>query len=478
MAHSRHQVRQRTRGVGLVRRLLAYLLLLSGVFLLNLVPAQAGPDRYGAIVVDAATGEVLHEEQADRRHYPASLTKMMTLYLLFDAVERGQLTMASRLTVSSKAASQPPSKVGVTAGSTISVEQAIHALAIKSGNDVAVVVAEGLAGSEAAFGRKMTAMARRLGMWRTNFFNASGLPDDRQLSTPRDMAKLSRALLYDFPQHYHYFSTSGFSYDGKRFNSHNRLLYSYGGADGIKTGYTRAAGYNISVSAVRSGRRLIVVVFGADSSKKRNRKAAALLDMTFPRADPGHPKTLVAQARSGGKLPALQPVLLHKPQPLAEPVLAEPVLAERPLEVAAVAAPASSVVQTTAQPAASAPAQAEAKAIPVEAAPVKPAAVLTMTAAAVTSAPAKPVQKSSADAHWSIQVGAFSLSDAATAAASEALQQSRTLAAGRIQVVEVMKGESRLYRGRVAGLAESDAREACDFRILHGAPCMVIAPGG
>ncbi len=472
MARSRHQVRQEARGVGSGRRLAAYLLLLSGVFLLNLVPAQAGPDRYGAIVVDAATGEVLHEEQADRRHYPASLTKMMTLYLLFDAVERGQLTLASRLKVSKKAAAQPPSKVGVKAGSTISVEQAIHALAIKSGNDVAVVVAEGLAGSEAAFGRKMTAMARRLGMWRTNFFNASGLPDDRQLSTPRDMAKLSRALLYDFPHHYHFFSTSGFSFEGRRFNSHNRLLYSYGGADGIKTGYTRAAGYNISVSAVRSGRRLIVVVFGEDSSKKRNRKAAELLDMTFPRADPGLPNTLIAQARSGGKLPALQPVLTHQPQPLPEPVLAQ-----RPLEVAAIATPTAatpatatpaSVAPAAAKPAATAPA---AVAAVVAASPSKPVAVASAT-------PAKAVLQGDDPGRWSIQVGAFSLSEAAQAAASEALGQSRALAAGKIQVVEVMKGEGRLYRGRIGGLAESDARAACDFRILHGAPCMVIAPGG
>ncbi len=441
------------------------LLLLLSALLLSPV-AQAKSERQAAIVVDATTGEVLYEEQADRRHYPASLTKMMTLYLLFDAIERGRVSLYTPLKVSKHAASQPPSKVGVRAGGTITVEEAIQSLAIKSGNDVAVVVAESLGGSEAGFARQMTAMARRLGMWRTNFYNASGLPDDRQLSTPRDMAKLSRALLYDFPRYYHYFSEPGFSYQGKSFNSHNRLLYSYGGADGIKTGYTRAAGYNISVSAVRGGRRLIAVVFGADSSAKRNTWAASLLDRAYPHADHGHPKQLFAALDAGGKLPALQPrITASGPAPKAKPLI-------QPQP-----APATALAAAPAEPA---PAS---KAAPAVAAVSAPAPSVTAQATVATTAIAQqsatPSSKAAPTSNagnglWAIQVGAFSLSDAAHDAAAQAIQ---TMGNGSVEVLEVVKGDNRLYRGRVSGLAETEARAACDFRITHGAPCLVVAPG-
>ncbi|MEQ8651133.1 MAG: D-alanyl-D-alanine carboxypeptidase family protein [Kiloniellales bacterium] len=436
-------------GLGVAVLLLAAVLVTTG--------ATAKSERKAAIVVDSVTGEVLYEKQADRRHYPASLTKMMTLYLLFDAVQRGQLSMNSPLPVSKHAAAQPPSKVGVKAGGSITVEQAIHSLAIKSGNDVAVVVAEALGGSEANFGRQMTAMARKLGMWRTTFFNASGLPDKRQLSTPRDMAKLSRALLYDFPRFYHYFSTPGFSYQGRQFNSHNRLLYSYGGADGIKTGYTRAAGYNISVSAVRGGRRLIAVVFGADSSGKRNTWAASLLDRAYPKARQGHPKQQLAALDSGGKLPALQPRLTDSgPAPKVQPLL--PVPPQTNLAAATTPAPKQQPAPPKVQPAA-APAP-------------KP-----VVQAAPTAAAPKPSQTLSGGGLWAIQVGAFSVSESAHDAASQAIQATQVLGNGNVEVVEFVKGENRFFRGRVSGLAETQARQACDFRIVHGAPCLVVAPG-
>lgn len=450
-------------GLGAAVLLLAAVLVTTG--------ASAKSERKAAIVVDSVTGEVLYEKQADRRHYPASLTKMMTLYLLFDAVQRGQLSMNSPLPVSKHAAAQPPSKVGVKAGGSITVEQAIHSLAIKSGNDVAVVVAEALGGSEANFGRQMTAMARKLGMWRTTFFNASGLPDKRQLSTPRDMAKLSRALLYDFPSFYHYFSTPGFSYQGRQFNSHNRLLYSYGGADGIKTGYTRAAGYNISVSAVRGGRRLIAVVFGADSSGKRNTWAASLLDRAYPKARQGHPKQQFAALDSGGKLPALQPRLTASgPTPKVQPLL--PVPPQTNL-AAATPAPQQQPATPKVQPAVGAGAPAvTAKVQPVAAPAPKPVAQAAPIAAA-----AKPSQTLSGGGLWAIQVGAFSVSESAHDAASQAIQATQVLGNGSVEVVEFVKGENRFFRGRVSGLAETQARQACDFRIVHGAPCLVVAPG-
>ncbi len=446
-------------GLGIV------VVLLAALFLTTAALAKA--ERKAAIVVDAVTGEVLYEKQADRRHYPASLTKMMTLYLLFEAVERGQVTLNTPLPVSKHAAAQPPSKVGVKAGGSITVEQAIRSLAIKSGNDVAVVVAEALAGSEANFGRKMTAMARRLGMWRTTFFNASGLPDKRQLSTPRDMAKLSRALLYDFPRFYHYFSAPGFSYKGKQFNSHNRLLYSYGGADGIKTGYTRAAGYNISVSAVRGGRRLIAVVFGADSSSKRNTWAASLLDRAYPSAATGHPKQQFVALDRGGKLPALQPRITESgPVPKAKPLQQTP-------QVNLAAAPAKPKVTKPREAAAAPKVAAPAKPVKAAAQPVAKTAAVAST----QSLPPKPTQVQTGSGLWAIQVGAFSISDSAHDAAAQAKQATQGLGNGNVEVVEVQQGESRLYRGRVSGLAEGAARAACNFRIIHGAPCMVVPPG-
>jgi len=395
-------------------------------------PSWAQSERHAAIVADAVTGEVLYELKADRRHYPASLTKMMTLYLLFDALQHGQVALTTPLPVSKNAVGQPPSKVGVASGDWITVEQAIRSLAVKSGNDVAVVVAEALGGSEAAFARQMTAMARRLGMWRTSFFNASGLPDKRQLSTPRDMAKLSRALLYDFPQYYHYFSAPSFSYKGRRFKSHNRLLYSYGGADGIKTGYTRAAGYNISVSAVRGGRRLIAVVFGADSSAKRNTWAASLLDRAYPYAAAGHPRKEFQQALAGGGLPALQPKIADSgpPQTVVPTLLAG---ANKP----------SAAAQTGAG-------QSESMQGPLS---------------------------GSLNGGWAIQVGAFAQPASAKDAAKAAQQATKGLGSGEVRVVEIASGGNWLFRSRVAGLEEAQARAACDFRNLHGAPCLVIAPG-
>ena len=243
-------------------------------------PAQA---KYAAVVVDAETGEVLHARNSNTRRYPASLVKMMTLYMVFDALEKGELKLNQRLRVSRRAAGMPPSKLGLRRGQSIRVKDAILALVTKSANDVAVVVAEALGRTESQFAKKMTKKARRLGMKRTTFRNASGLPNRKQLSTARDMATLARALIRDFPQHYHYFNTKSFKYKGRRYRNHNKLLRTYKGADGIKTGYIRAAGYNLVASSVRNGRRVIAVVFGGKTSRSRNRHTATLLDRGFKR---------------------------------------------------------------------------------------------------------------------------------------------------------------------------------------------------
>jgi D-alanyl-D-alanine carboxypeptidase len=244
--------------------------------------AWGGDARYASLVIDAESGETLHAINADAQRYPASLTKMMTLYILFEELERGRFSLTSPLIVSTNAARQPPSKLGVRAGSTISVEDAILGLAVKSGNDVAVAVAENVSGSEAAFVGRMNSTASALGMRRTTFRNPNGLPDPAQTTTARDMAVLARALQTHFASRYPVFSTQAFAYAGKRYESTNELLGEVPGVDGIKTGYTRASGFCLAASVRRDGRRLIVIVMGAPSNAARNAHVTALIDEYLP----------------------------------------------------------------------------------------------------------------------------------------------------------------------------------------------------
>lgn len=248
-------------------------------------PAMA-QDRYAAIVMDARTNEVLLEDQADERRFPASLTKMMTLYMLFEAIERGDISLDTRMTASRNAARQPPSRLGLRCTrrrgcDSITVDQAIRALAVQSANDVATMVAERLGGTEARFAAQMTARARELGLTDTRFANASGLPDERHRTTARDMARLSQALWRDFPQYYHYFQTPSFSWRRSFGRNHNRLLGQVEGVDGIKTGYTRASGFNLATMAERNGRRVIVVVLGGETSAARDAQVAYLVEGAF-----------------------------------------------------------------------------------------------------------------------------------------------------------------------------------------------------
>lgn len=244
--------------------------------------------RNASIVVDFETGRVLHAVNPDVRNYPASLTKMMTLYMAFEAMEKGRLKMSQQLPISARAAAARPSKLGLTPGSTISVHDAILAMMTKSANDAAVVVAEALGGTEHKFSEMMTRRAHELGMDRTNFRNASGLPNRRQLSTARDMATLAKHLLTDFPEKYRLFSTPEFEYDGRHYRNHNALLESYPGTDGVKTGYTAASGYNLVASAKRDGHRIIGVIFGGQTSSARNTRMEHLLDAAFAEIERPH----------------------------------------------------------------------------------------------------------------------------------------------------------------------------------------------
>jgi D-alanyl-D-alanine carboxypeptidase len=249
--------------------------------LLALLAAPQAEAKYASLIMDAETGRILYQTNANTRNYPASLTKMMTLYLVFSALDNGRLKANDRLPVSARAARQPSSKLGLRRGETISVHDAILAIITKSANDAATVLAEALGGSERRFAMMMTAKARQLGMSRTTFRNASGLYNRGHMSTARDMAVLARRLLIDFPNYYRMFSTAQFSFDGRVNKNHNKLLKTYRGADGIKTGYIHASGYNLVASARRGGRRLIGVVFGGRTARSRNRQMTRLLDKGF-----------------------------------------------------------------------------------------------------------------------------------------------------------------------------------------------------
>jgi D-alanyl-D-alanine carboxypeptidase len=274
---------------------LAGLLTAVGVLLPAAARAQIGSDRYSSIVVEAATGNVLEAANPDAPRYPASLAKLMTLYMAFEALRDRRVSGGQLVPVSPHAASMQPSKLGLVPGTRLTVEEAILGLVTKSANDAAAALAELLGGSEDRFAQMMTLRARALGMSHTTFTNASGLPDPDQWSTARDLAILARHMVGDFPAFYPYFSTRSFTYHGRVIFNHDRMLQSYPGADGMKTGYTVAAGHNLVTSAMRDGVRLIGVVLGAASNPERDAHMAMLLDQGFERLDvPTDRRTTVA----------------------------------------------------------------------------------------------------------------------------------------------------------------------------------------
>jgi D-alanyl-D-alanine carboxypeptidase len=262
---------------------------------------------YAGIVVDAKTGKVLYSEDADSPRYPASLTKMMTLYLTFEALEAGKVAKDTPVPFTKHASSEPPSKLGVRAGQTITVEQAIQALVTRSANDAATALGEFLGGSEDRFARIMTSKARALGMTRTTYRNANGLPNDAQMTTARDQARLGMALRQHFPQYYAYFSTRSFRFGKQVIGNHNRLLGSVRGVDGIKTGYTRAAGFNLVTSAQADGRSIVGVVLGGKSGGARDAQMRALVAKYMPAASRSGSGNLVAETQDAPTLTASEP---------------------------------------------------------------------------------------------------------------------------------------------------------------------------
>ena len=270
-------------------------------------PAEAFTPKSASLVMDASNGRILYSHNADEQCYPASLTKVMTLYLLFSELKQGKLTLNTRLPVSRHAANQAPSRLGLKPGETIRVQDAILAIVTKSANDVAVVVGEKLGGTETNFAKMMTAKAKQLGMTRTRYMTASGLPNRLQVTTARDQAKLAKRIQSDFPQYYHYFSTRSFAWEGRVFKNHNHLLGKYDGVSGLKTGYTAASGFNLTTSVQRNGRSVIGVVLGGKTSRARDKEMVAILDRTIPKA--------IVMRDTGIKLAANEPA----PKPIVRP---------------------------------------------------------------------------------------------------------------------------------------------------------------
>jgi len=474
--------------------------LLAVFICLALAPGASAASRYASIVIDADSGRVLHEAYADDRKYPASLTKMMTLYLLFEALEKRRYSIEGSLPVSARAEGMPPSKLGLRRGSKIKIRDLILALITKSANDAAVVVAESLAKSEVEFAKIMTARAKQLGMLRTEFRNASGLPNRYQKSTARDMATLARALIRDFPQYYGYFATSKFAYGGRSYANHNSLLKSYSGTDGIKTGYIRASGFNLVASAQRGGRRLIAVVFGGRTSRSRDSHMTELLNRGFARIAqavvkaPDTPRRnpfQLAERKTAPEAPLEAALAAASPAPAtpetAAPETAVPETADDLPAALDEVGIASAAAVTAAPPEAVTPAAASAETaesiatlIPtvIESTPPAtedqpPAIEKAQVAAAAVPPPVAP----DAAHTWGIQVGAFSqfqpahsATEAAQAHLPEMLVRTKTV------IRQVNANGSQLYRAQLIGLTEPTAREVCRLLKSKQQSCIVVPP--
>lgn len=293
-------------------------ILVLSALALSLPAAAVANPKYAGIVVDAKTGKTLYASSADAYRYPASLTKIMTLYVVFEELEAGRLSLNSRLKVSKYAAGRPPSKLGLKAGKTIRVKDAILALVTKSANDVATVVAENISGSEKQFAERMTRTARSLGMKKTTFRNPHGLPNSGQRTSARDMATLGRAIQEHYPQYYGYFKTRSYKYGGRTYGNHNKLLGRVKGVDGIKTGYIRASGFNLVTSVNRNGRQIVAVVMGGRSGASRNAQMTKLINRYLSKASRGK-KTVPAIAKNGAAPIFVASALKSPPLPQSKP---------------------------------------------------------------------------------------------------------------------------------------------------------------
>ncbi|PDT03705.1 D-alanyl-D-alanine carboxypeptidase [Rhizobium chutanense] len=503
-----------SRSGSFIAKLLAILSVAVTIVLVDSVSAEAeaANSKYAGIVVDAKTGNVLYSENADRLQYPASLTKMMTLYMTFEALEQGRIRLDTQVPFSAHAAAQAPTKLGVRAGGTITVEQGILGLVTLSANDAATALGEMLGGgSEDRFAQLMTAKAHALGMTRTTYRNANGLPNTAQMTTARDQARLGIALRQHFPQYYGYFSTRAFKFGTRTIRSHNRLVGSVRGVDGIKTGYTRAAGFNLVSSVQLDGKSIVGVVLGGASGPARDAQMRNLIAAYLPKASSrGGSSALIAQAAPApAMIETPAPVEPQKVQPKTQPQMAKTITAAQqpvPAAVADLSLPhkgplpdAREVAETevayaeTAQsksdnPLVAQPMQAPTKvktttfkqqaSVPAP----KPseqddAGVDNVTTASTSPASAGAASGGNGPAGWVVQVGvspsrqmAMDLLDSAKSKGGKALASAKPFA------VAYGAGGDQLYRARFGGFDDQrDAVNACKALKKAGVKCWAAA---
>lgn len=420
-------------------------LLATAIGLTSVVPADANA-RYAAIVVDANTGKTLFSANADDERFPASLTKMMTLYIVFEALEAGKIKKSTRVPFSANASAKPPTKLGVKPGNSVTVETIIYALVTKSANDAAAAIAEYLGGSEEGFARIMTSKARKLGMSETTFRNASGLPNPAQHSTARDMATLGIALREHFPQYYDYFSTRSFTFGRQRMGNHNKLLGRVQGVDGIKTGYTNASGFNL-VSSVRSGdKKIVAVVMGGASGRSRDSHMAELIKKYLPKAS----------GRDGGNLVARSaPAEIQADTPVT--AIAAAMLPKKNAPTPDTR-PAEEVQVASVEVGAPTPTRRIAQAFGDE------AAVEQAYAGSSPSSTVDPVKTAStAPAGWVVQIASSPSDDEAKTALAKASRQApNILSESAGFTVPFEKGGTTYYRARFGGFTTKTAAwDAC-----------------
>jgi D-alanyl-D-alanine carboxypeptidase (penicillin-binding protein 5/6) len=385
--------------------------------------------KYAAIVVDANSGEVLYAKKADSPRYPASITKIMTLYLAFEAISQGRLHLNEYIPVSRHAAGQAPTKLGLRAGQSIQVDDAIRATAVKSANDMAVALAERIGGSEPRFAALMTLRAQELGMTQTHFANASGLPDRQQLSSARDIAILSRAVMRDYPQYYAYFGQKQFVFNGQSLKNHNGLLGKMPGVDGLKTGFTAASGFNLAASAVRDNRRLIAVVLGGNSTAARDNHVEDLLDTGFD---------VLRRRKNGERITIAQNLFEEEPTG---------VLSRPPVEQGSGDQDGLKILVSN-----------EDDQPPVQVGTPRTAS--------------KPKSAAKASGNWSVQVGAFrSRKQAQTHLKTVSKKFRSQLAAYETSVDAAVNG---YFRARFEGLSAAAAQQACAALAARRMSCMVL----
>ncbi len=418
-------------------------------------------DRFAEIVIESSTGYVLSEKNPDKRLYPASLSKMMTLYLTFDALEDGTLSKNAHVPVSRRASSQEPSSLGLSAGDSVRVEDCILGIATKSANDCAVVLAEAVGGSEEHFATLMTAKAHQLGMKNTHFVNASGLFKPQQYSSARDMSTLARALIRNHSRYYHYFSTESFTYNGATFPNHNKLMAIYRGMDGLKTGYVYASGYNLAASAVRNGTRLIGVIFGGQTAKSRNNAMAQLLNQGFARISNTRLSSL-ANNSTANNTPRQQPKpLLPAHRPFVVP--------DTTPEVSADSSPAPQFnamglavdqgdTDINGEDGAKGNKTVENNPAPEPQQPAAPAPVAH--------------QASIANGSWAVQIGSFANRNDGEQALQVAKATLQGVVNGNDSIAPLMTARGLVYRARLSDLDRGGAVQAC--RILKG-NCIILS---